>query len=774
MCEEVTVEISLPSGLLIRRTDWDITESVADLQAVLTDAYGSPTGNRESTVEWTSQRFVGIYQTKLTLCPASDRCVYQVSFSRWFLLGQLFVLTVAGALLSAPWPGIPVGITPSLSPDQALLTMFALVVSTYGLSRAYRGPQLDTALLTDLITNQRDSYSMLSFLFWFFGAVLLGSTIGTVLGNGNSSIIAAGGVVFGVLAMLRIYGQDSGTLFGRHGGLDTVPEIAPPHFTGQFQIGAVTALPAILGVFGWVLTARFFPLENGRFSALLTRWTFPILLTVVFCWICYRLRAEYQGKRLATNLSGIARTLLLVGLGTVNMVTLILLSALFLSIGAAFYPALLYQELLLTWGGLGTAVGLCSGCLLLGTICAETRIRVDLTALPPGLKRVATLGLGALGLGGLLALFAILTNLGATMVTAVLFGNNAILDASPQTVRTTWESHLLYTPILPQQGYWLTRGLIAAVQWLPIVFVAIQWAHHLDTRLEEWLRLRRRDTIELGADVVPDKALVTRVPGTTARVTGGVLTRPRILIGEALLKNLNEKQLNAVLAHEAYHIEHQDSITTTLASAGGYMLGGANVLLSFVDLARREVQADQYASRRTSGADLEMALISIAMLSSDESSETSLGISLSGDFAISATREQTDQTEPNDVHEVTRISRLLRQTQSLLWAPRQLLFGGFLFDMAHPSMESRLENASLPSRALNFVRSESRLALEYPYEATAQAPVPREHLVAHLEQRAISRDFAASTVASLIEDGELVEVEPGYVLLAGGDSDAPA
>ncbi len=89
-------------------------------------------------------------------------------------------------------------------------------------------------------------------------------------------------------------------------------------------------------------------------------------------------------------------------------------------------------------------------------------------------------------------------------------------------------------------------------------------------------------------------------------------------------------------------------------------------------------------------------------------------------------------------------------------------------------MESRLENARLPSRALDFVRSESRIALEYPYEATARAPVPREHLVAYLEQYAISRDFAASTVASLIKHGELVEVEPGYVLLAGGDSDAPA
>ncbi len=650
MCEEVTEEISPPSGLLVRRTDWDITDSAADLQSVLTDVYGSPTKNCGSTVEWTSQRFVGIYQTKLTLCPASDRCVYQVSFSRWVLLGQLFVLTMVGALVYAPWLGIPVGIPQSLFTDQALLTMFALVVSTYGLSRAHRGPQLDTEPLTNLIVNQRHAYSMTSFAFWFSSMVSLGSTIGMLLGNTNSMAITAGGVVFGVLAMLRIYGQDSGTLLAKHGDLGTLPEIVPSHFTGQFQIAMVAALPAILGWFGWVLTAVFFSSKNGRFSALLARWTFPIMLTLVFCWICYRLRAEYQGKRLATNLSGIARTLLLVGLGTVNVVTVILLSVSFRSIGATFYPALRYWELLLTWGGLGTAVGLCSGCLLLGTICAETRIRVDLTALPQGVKRVATLGLGAVGAGGLLALFVILTNLGAAMVTAALFGNNAILDANPAVVRTAWESYLLYTTILPQQGYWLTRGLIAAVRWLPVVFVAVLWAHHLNTRLEAWLRLRRRDTIELGTDVVPDTVLVTRVPGTTARVTGTILTRPRILIGEALLENLNKDQLSAVLAHEAYHIENQDSITTTLASVGGYMLGGANVLLSFVDLASREVQADQYASRRTSGADLEMALISIAMLSSNESSETSLGISLSGDFAISATQEQTDQTELYNVY----------------------------------------------------------------------------------------------------------------------------
>lgn len=85
----------------------------------------------------------------------------------------------------------------------------------------------------------------------------------------------------------------------------------------------------------------------------------------------------------------------------------------------------------------------------------------------------------------------------------------------------------------------------------------------------------------------------------------GILIRPLsllfgfrryVLVSESVADKLEGDELNAVLAHERYHLENRDLQIGKISKALSFCFGGKNALLAFYDYPRIEQEADDYAA----------------------------------------------------------------------------------------------------------------------------------------------------------------------------------
>lgn len=753
---------AFPAGPGLRATDWAVEGGDDQIVEALTDRFGPPSTTTSCGVRWESTRWLGVYRIAIVF-DRDGSLAYRTTMAEWAIGGQLLVYIILAAFQWVPGLSMPWSVPTDLK--AAVVTLLATVVTIAILSRIFRGPTFDPGSLGLQVSRTGVAYIWLHDALLVFGAATLGATIGAPLMGGHTSVTIVSTAVFVLLILITRYAGEGGWLILYY--LDTSDGwlTSTGGFTGQFKVGVIAAFPPVLALFAFVVTTVFVALEPSQ--TLPTLVLLQLTLTVVYCLLCLHVYRSYEGRRLDPHVSIGGRIFLLVGLLLINSATVILLMATSRLVATSFNPSLLYREIMLVPAGYLLAGGSTAGCLAFAALMnvgrIELRKRDDLSTM------VARYGLAALSILTLATLFGLLSNVIGATVTALGFGNDALVDATPQTVRTTWEGYLRYTSILPEWGYGLFRGIISIVEWLPIVFLAIIWGTAIDRRIAHRLRLAFAPQREFDADALPGPSTVTVVPGTTAYATGGLLTPSRIVIGDQLFNALTEDQLAAIIAHERHHVENRDVLTASLASVAGVALGGTNILLAFIDLAQREYEADLTACRAVSGDDLRNAVVQLHLLSDEDGRSSSApGFVLGGDFALGA-----KTTEPGTKHAERpatdgRVRWLLGGFRETLRAPQELLFGDLFFELAHPTLDVRLQHIELREQAIAYVAAESTHHVTYPQEQRVTMPVPRERLLARLTREDIDRSFAERVVDSLVIDGELTETPTG--LLPGWDN----
>lgn len=214
----------------------------------------------------------------------------------------------------------------------------------------------------------------------------------------------------------------------------------------------------------------------------------------------------------------------------------------------------------------------------------------------------------------------------------------------------------------------------------PMLFFFGMWvcnvAGHVVSRVRLFSELHNSKRIT--SDVVPGSVLVvTSDQGGFPNAHAGSLFFGRqdfILVSESLLSSLDGDELDAVLAHEVFHLENQDWVANLLASLFSVLFGGRSSLLVFYNYPRIEREADDYAVERVGTEPLYSALerLELEALKFKKGSDS--------------VEDRADQLVS------------LSELRERLTAPYRLFFSPMLLDLAHLSHEERrerIENQSL-------------------------------------------------------------------------------
>lgn len=152
-----------------------------------------------------------------------------------------------------------------------------------------------------------------------------------------------------------------------------------------------------------------------------------------------------------------------------------------------------------------------------------------------------------------------------------------------------------------------------------------------------------------------------------------------VVVDEAVAAGLADDELAAAVAHEAYHLRADPSLTV-LGTLAGVVLGGRNALLAFVDYPGLERAADDFAAERIGTAPLVRALRRME------------GLRLQHGTAARWRRVVEGTPADDGPAGETRPERAgpLAGARALVLAPYRLLFGPVLQDAAHDDVDERI------------------------------------------------------------------------------------
>jgi hypothetical protein len=167
-----------------------------------------------------------------------------------------------------------------------------------------------------------------------------------------------------------------------------------------------------------------------------------------------------------------------------------------------------------------------------------------------------------------------------------------------------------------------------------------------------------------------------------------------IVVNKSVLENLENNELQAVLAHEVYHLRKRETALNVFSSVLAFgFIGGKNAVLSFYNYPRIEEEADQYAVQQYGTESLPTALRKLEHLRTRKDVNgliTSSLASYPGTTRVHAESEDaTDTGEQSDAW-TNWIHGVLNDFVS----PYQLFYGSILFDEAHKQIDDRINMIS--------------------------------------------------------------------------------
>lgn len=233
-------------------------------------------------------------------------------------------------------------------------------------------------------------------------------------------------------------------------------------------------------------------------------------------------------------------------------------------------------------------------------------------------------------------------------------------------------------PVVPARAF--SVGFVAML-FAPMFVLLVGWLYHLYSSLKATLTLFRNGTvIDVDFDVLPADVDVLLVDSDLPMVQPvSVLLgwREYVAISRVVYESLTDEQLEAVVAHEVYHLRNRDLVVNTVAgvaSVGAF--GGLNALLAFYDYPRIEAEADEYAAEHVGVEPLVGALRRMEQLRQRDKIDKNV------------TEFQRESPQfINPIQEWSRsLHRIIRPVRSFY----QLFYGRVLVDQAHQPIDDRI------------------------------------------------------------------------------------
>jgi Zn-dependent protease with chaperone function len=213
-----------------------------------------------------------------------------------------------------------------------------------------------------------------------------------------------------------------------------------------------------------------------------------------------------------------------------------------------------------------------------------------------------------------------------------------------------------------------------ALLFSPAFFFLGMWIYgtgeHIYSSIRTFLEIR--DAERLDSQVVPDSVIIAVSDrGALPNAHAGSLFfgwKRYIVVTRSLIDTVSEQELNAVLAHEAYHIQNRDWLANLLASMFSVLFGGQSSLQIFYDYPRVELEADEYAVEMVGADPLHSALENLEL----------------------KTLKMSKGSDPSE-DRPTGVRRWLSRIQTYLTAPYRLFFSSVVLDVSHRSPSERRE-----------------------------------------------------------------------------------
>ena len=246
--------------------------------------------------------------------------------------------------------------------------------------------------------------------------------------------------------------------------------------------------------------------------------------------------------------------------------------------------------------GLAVALAVAVALVLLGLFGLYCRLalrRFAAARVAPVARRYRAVAAGGYGVLALLLAGTVLLALRAVVGGGVGPGGplDGVAVPAPATVRAAFGG-------LPAVVGAAATAAFYALLVAPLAWLAAGWLAHVIRGVEGLaLALTRSEPLadERAAVLpVPVRLLPTEQPVVRPVSVPGYWRG--VLIGRPVLAALDDDELHAVLAHEAYHLRHRDLTVAGVASLAAVAFGGRNALLAFYDYAAAERAADAHAA----------------------------------------------------------------------------------------------------------------------------------------------------------------------------------
>jgi Zn-dependent protease with chaperone function len=220
----------------------------------------------------------------------------------------------------------------------------------------------------------------------------------------------------------------------------------------------------------------------------------------------------------------------------------------------------------------------------------------------------------------------------------------------------------------------------------PVLLFLGMWIHntanHIRSRIKLYTELKHGETLRSRAAPETVDAVVADDGGFPASYSGSLFfgLKHFIIVNRSMIDLLDDKELDAIIAHEAYHIQNRDWAANLLAGLFSPLTLGRNTLLVFRGYPQIEQEADDHAAHTVGTQHLKSALQKLELKKvkhqrmSDTDSRENKFPPLQEILAAAHTRKTLQP---------------LTQLKQYLYAPYQIFFGSIIFQSAHHSLEQR-------------------------------------------------------------------------------------
>lgn len=769
----------------VQEREWT-PERVHDaLHAQLSAGSAKEIDSENEAWEWT--HFFGLFRSKAQFVNrhGQRKLRYQVfqtirgwraflSFAALFLLGA----GIIGTVLYNNFGRVRFDDISAVFGSTTETTLIAVAIFTMAaLAYYYRGPSptFDKTGLTSRYT----TFSWMYYPYFIFG-----------LGLVSPLVIPfepwLKGIITIIIVFLFLTHQFAAGTFPKFSGPkanllnadEPLIETPQPHLS----IAIVAVLPAILTLVGSSIEGEFLTTPNGIDPItpwIVTNIGVPVGLTAFFCYWSYRILSRIQNRRIDPFQSRMGRFVVGGGFLVINFMTITFSTAIFSTLAGNLYPDLYRVQITLSPSG-ATGIGLLlSGLAAAAVVGAYIQSSLTDSTYPfSGRIRSIISGINYVILLGLFSLGGYVVTI---LIWSLIGTNPDFWDIPVMNLRIHYERLLLLTDVFKYNiigsiSYQLSEFGVA----LPVVLVAGLWAVYINRRLRSIVSETAHNPLALNSELIPDNIDVQIIDEPLiAQANGRVIRRSRVEIGRRFVETVTERAstgelpagvdkdqvLEALIAHEVYHIENRDHIFTILAGIGSVIFGGHNVVLSFYDLAESERAADRQAASLTSREALRTALKIAINIKSDSQIDHSFDRpALLGNIT-------THHTEWPDIFSGANVgnisSRSLQGVSWLILNPYYLLFGSIITDATHLSYEDRQTILDLEDEIQAYVARQSKVKTNHlPTEYSYLTSVSREDIHAVFTERGATTEQIDGAIETLVSTGGLTMTDETYLRLS--------